>query len=287
MNRRRSILFFCLLTFTLLPACRTPPQHRYALTGDVLGIDRSAHQLIVRNDDIPNFMQAMTMPYQVKDLSLLDRVQVGQRIKATLIVTDTESWLEGVQVTGQATDKTSQPRSQSQTPTEGDNVPDFTFTNQDGKRVHLGQFKGQVLLLTFIYTRCPMPDFCPRMTQNFLDLQKSLKLDPAIYNRTHLLSITFDPEFDTPKVLRQHALSTSSIPAADLFPHWEFLAPSPQDLDKIAQFFGLSKFKEKDQITHSLSTAIIDREGKLYRWYPGNSWTTDEVLQQTRKAAGS
>jgi protein SCO1/2 len=286
LNRRRSSLFVCLVTLTFLWACRTPSQRRYALTGDVLGIDRSAHQLIVHNDDIPNFMQAMTMPYQVKDLSLLERVQVGQRIKATLVVTDAESWVEGVQVTGQATDKTSQPRSQSQTPTEGDIVPDFTFTDQDGKRVHLAQFKGRVLLLTFIYTRCPMPDFCPRMTQNFVNLEKSLKMDPAIYGRTHLLSITLDPEFDTPKVLRQHALSTTSIPAAELFPHWEFLAPRPQDLDKIAQFFGLSKFKEKDQITHSLSTVIIDREGKLYRWYPGNSWTADEVLEQVRKAAG-
>lgn len=270
-----------------MAACRKPTQHRYGLTGDIMGIDRSAHQLIVYNDDIPNFMQPMTMPYQVKDLTVLDRVQVGQRIKASLVVTDAESWLEGVEVTGKATDKSSQPRSQSQIPNEGDVVPDFTFTNQDGHRVHLGQYKGKVVLITFIYTRCPMPDFCPRMTQNFLDLEKSLKMDPRIYGRTHLLSITFDPEFDTPKVLRQHALSTTPIPAAELFGHWEFLAPKPQDLDKIAQFFGLSKFKEKDQITHSLSTAIIDGDGKIYRWYSANSWTADEVLQQTRKVAGN
>ena len=212
MTRRRSILFFCLLTFTFLPSCRKPPQHRYALTGEVLGIDRSAHQLIVHNDDIPNFMQAMTMPYQVKDLSVLDRVQVGQQIKATLVVTDAESWLEGVEVTGQAPDTTTQPRNRSQIPTEGDVVPDFIFTDQDGKRVHLAQFKGKVVLLTFIYTRCPMPDFCPRMTQNFLGLEKSLKLDPAIYARTHLLSVTFDPEVDTPKVLRQHALLPLQFP---------------------------------------------------------------------------
>jgi protein SCO1/2 len=274
------------LLLAVLVACRAPNAQRYPLTGEILGIDRTAHQLIVRHEDIPNFMKGMIMPFGVKDLATLDRVRIGDRIKATLVVTDTESWLEDVQVTGQAPGETLQPHSQLQIPVEGEPVPDFVFTNQDGRRAHLAQYKGKVLLLTFIYTRCPLPDFCPRMTHNFLEIEKALKQDSAAYGSTHLLSVTFDPEFDTPKVLRQYALSMTSIPAAELFPHWEFAAPQSKDLDKIAHFFALSKWNENGQIIHSLSTAIIDKDGKLYRWYHGNSWTPEELLREARAAAG-
>ena len=285
MNKQRRVVLFLALTF--LSACRSSsPQHRYPFAGEIIGIDRSTHELIVHHEDIPNYMKGMTMPFAVKDTAALDHIQIGQRIKATLVVTATESWLEDIQVTRQAPPDAAQPHSQFQIPVEGAPVPDFALTNQDGQRVHLAQYKGKVLLLTFIYTRCPLPDFCPRMTHNFLDLEESLRLDSAAYDRTHLLTITFDPKFDTPAVLRQHALAVTSIPAAQLFPHWEFLAPRPQDLDTMAHFFGLSKWEKDGEITHSLSTVIIDREGKLYRWYHGNGWTTEELLHETRSAAG-
>lgn len=285
LNTQHLTALFLALAF--LAACRTPnAQHRYPLIGEIIGIDRTAHQLIVRHEDIPNFMKGMTMGFAVKDPATLDRAQIGQRIKATLVVTETESWLEDVQVTGQAPADASQPQSPLQIPAEGETVPDFVFTNQDGRRVHLAQYKGKVLLLTFVYTRCPLPDFCPRMTQNFLAIEKSMKQDPAAYARTHLLSVTFDPGFDTPKVLRQHALAVTAIPAAELFPHWEFVAPQPKDLDTIAHFFALSQWKKDGQIIHSLSTVIIDRDGRIYRWYHGNSWTTEEVLREARLAAG-
>jgi protein SCO1 len=275
-----------------LAACHRPnAERRYPFTGEIIAIDRAAHQLIIRNDDIPNFMKAMTMPFAVKDPAALDHSQIGQRIKAILVVTETESWLEDIHVTAQAPAE-AQPHSELQIPAEGTPVPDFAFTNQDGKRVHLAQYKGKVVLLTFIYTRCPMPDFCPRMMNNFREIEKSLKQDPAAYGRTHLLSVTFDPGFDTPTVLRHYALSTTSIPADDLFKHWEFLSPRPQDLDAIAQFFALSVWKEnegkdKGTITHSLSTVIIDGNGKLYRWYHGNDWAPDELLREARAAAAA
>ncbi|MGB9233858.1 MAG: SCO family protein [Terriglobales bacterium] len=299
-NRKRpfasaqpAIAFFLLFALAFLAACHHPDaQRRYPLTGEIIAVDRSSHQLIVRNDDIPNFMKAMTMPFAVKDPAVLGHLQIGQRIRATLVVTSTESWLEDVQVTAQAPADASAPHSDFQIPSEGTPVPDFVFTNQDCKRVHLAQYKGKVVLLTFIYTRCPMPDFCPRMMNNFREIEDSLRHDPAAYGRTHLLSITFDPDFDTPKVLRHYALSTTSIPAADLFPHWEFLSPRTQDLDAIAHFFALSVWKEnggkdKGQITHSLSTAIVDGSGKLYRWYHGNDWTPDELLREAQAASGA
>ena len=274
------------LVLTLLAACHAPNARRYPLVGEIVGIDRRGHQLVIRHEDIPNFMKGMTMPFVVKDDKILDRVQVGQRIKATLAVTGTTSWLEDVQVTAPAPADTSPPKSEMQIPSEGQPVPDFVFTNQDGQRIHLAQYKGKALLLTFIYTRCPLPDYCPRMTHNFVEIEKALKQDPAAYDRIHLLSISFDPEFDTPKVLRQHALAVTSLPASELFRHWEFAVPNAKDVDTVAHFFALSQWKEDGQIVHSLSTAVVDRDGKIYRWYHGNSWTTEEVLRETRSAAG-
>jgi len=291
-NKQKTLTVLLLVTLAFAAACHSPhAPRRYPFTGEIIAIDRSAHQLIVRHEDIPNLMKGMTMPFAVKDPAALDHSQIGQRIKATLVVTPTESWLEDIQVTGQAPADAAAPESELQIPVEGTPVPDFAFTNQDGKRVHLDQYKGQVVLLAFIYTRCPMPDFCPRMTNNFREIEKALKQDPAAYGHTHLLSISFDPQFDTPTVLRHYALSTTSIPAADLFPHWEFLSPHPKDLDAIGHFFALSVWKEKDgaqngAITHSLSTAIIDGNGKLYRWYHGNSWTPEELLKEVKNAPG-
>ncbi len=284
-TKHYSTAFFLLVSLALLGACHLA-QHRFELKGEIIAIDRTTRQAIVRHEEIPGYMKAMTMPYQVKDAAAFDRLQIGQKIKAVLIVTKTDSWLEDVEVTGEAPVEPTPATGQFKIPVEGQLVPDFVLTNQDGRRVHLGEYKGQVVLITFIYTRCPLPDFCPRMTNNFLAIERSLKQDPALYGHTHLLTVTFDPEFDTPKVLRQHALSVTSISAAELFPHWEFLTPRLEDLGDIAHFFGLSTWKEDGQITHSLSTAVIDREGKLYRWYHGNSWTTDELLRETKSAAG-
>jgi protein SCO1 len=278
------ILAVSLFLLAALVACR--PARHYPFSGEILAIDRSAHQLIVRHGDIPQLMRGMTMPFVVNDPAVLDQVQVGEQIKATLVVTNRTSWLEDVEVTAPAPPGESSTTSQMRMPSEGAPVPDFVFTNQDGKRVRLSEYKGKIVLLTFIYTRCPLPDFCPRMTNNFLAIEKSLKEDSAVYGQTHLLSVTFDPEFDTPTVLRHYALSTTSIPAADLFRHWEFLVPQPQALDTIARFFGLSTWKQEGTITHSLSTSILDRDGKLYRWYHGNDWTPEELLKETRKAAG-
>ena len=171
-------------------------------------------------------------------------------------------------------------------PAPGDEVPDFALLNQSDRKVSLKQFRGKVLLVTFIYTRCPMPDFCPRMSQNFAKIDKALAADPALYAKTRLLSISFDPEYDTPAVLRSYGGAYTGNYTQENFKHWDFAAPSPADQESVDKFFDIGVTPEKDHsITHSLSTVLIGPDGKVFQWYPTNDWTPEQVLGDIKRLA--
>ena len=172
-----------------------------------------------------------------------------------------EYWLENVKTIAHVDAVPAAGANTLHMPTPGEDVPDFAFTNQGGKRISLKQYRGHVLLVTFIYTRCPFPDFCPRMSSNFAEIYKQVTTDPALAG-THLLSISFDPEHDTPKVLRDYGYSVAHTHEAALFSRWEFAAPSAADLPGIADFFALTIKPEGGVITHNLSTAVIGPDGK-------------------------
>ncbi len=163
-------------------------------------------------------------------------------------------------------------------PKLGEEVPDFALVNQDGKRVRFRHYRGKAVLLTFIYTRCPLPDYCPRMSSNFAEIIQTLRREESVYARTHFLSISFDPTYDTPKVLRAYGAPYARENGKPAFNHWEFAFVPHSELKEVVAFFGLTYWEEQNQIAHSMSTALISPEGKLYRWYPGNEWKTADVL---------
>ena len=143
------------------------------------------------------------------------------------------------------------------------------------------------MLLTFIYTRCPLPNFCVRMSRNFAEIDKELEKDPKLYAKTHLLSVSFDPKYDTPAVLRSYGGAYTGNFMKETFAHWDFAAPTEQELPKVLEFFDVGATPEKDRtITHSLSTVVIGPDGKVVKWYPGNEWTVDQVMGDVRKLAG-
>jgi protein SCO1 len=150
--------------------------------------------------------------------------------------------------------------------------------NQDGKRIGLRQYHGRAVLLTFIYTRCPLPDYCPLMTHNFAEIDKALAKNPQLYADTHLLSISFDPKFDTPPVLRNYARSYVQDKGAQTFQHWEFAALPAAETKDVTKYFNIFLSEQDGQITHSMCTAIISPAGTLYRFYSGSDWKPDEVL---------
>ena len=166
-------------------------------------------------------------------------------------------------------------------PTTGEAVPDFKFLNQSGKTISVDQFRGKALLVTFIYTRCPLQDYCIRMSRNFATIQKQLAADHQLYDKTHLLSVSFDPAYDTPQVLHSYGTAYAGSMA---FSHWDFAAPPSAELDAVEQFFDVGVSSgSNNTLTHSLSTAVIAPDGKIFRWYPTNDWTPSAVVDDVKQ----
>jgi protein SCO1/2 len=195
-----------------------------------------------------------------------------------------EYWLENVKVVAHTDPSHGRAANSQHTPTPGEDVPDFSFTDQEGKRISFKQYRGKVLLVTFIYTRCPFPDFCPRVSSNFADIYKLLGKNPALA-KTRLLSISFDSELDTPKVLRDYAFSVAHTHEPALFDHWEFATSPTADLPKIADFFALTIKPEGGLITHTLSTAVIGPDGKIVNWYHGSDWQSSDLIKDATGAS--
>jgi protein SCO1 len=280
-----------LLTLSCQRAQQTAPK-RYPFTGHVVSLDTHDESAVIDGDSTPGFMDAMTMSYKIKPSSMLGQISPGDSISAELVVQSagqndaaTDYWLENVKVTAHGkAPAAGSPQSELHIPSPGDEVPDFQLTNQDGKHVSLHQYRGKVLLLTFIYTRCPFPDFCPRVTSNFAEIYKQISSDPDLAGRTHLLSVSFDPEHDSPKVLREYAFSVTHTHDPAIFKRWEFAVPSASDLPKIAAFFALTYKPEAGLITHDLSTTVIAPDRKIARWYHGSDWQVSDLMKDATDA---
>ena len=267
---------------------RNPNEKRYDLKGKVVAVNKSDHTATIAHEDIKGYMPAMTMPFKIKSDADLEMLGAGDQVTGTLVVDDVESWVEiaaiveGPVTISQNVDVPGEPK-------PGTDVPDFGLVNQDGKRIHLAQYRGRALALTFIYTRCPMPDQCTLMSNNFAAIDQELQKQPDVYAKTHLLTISFDPEYDSPKVLRSYGASHSGRYTDETFQHWEFATGSPDEVKGIAQFFGLRYFHDtesgQDQVIHSLRTVLIGPDGKLFKLYRGNEWKPAEIVNDLQSLA--
>ncbi|MBX6312161.1 MAG: copper-binding protein [Isosphaeraceae bacterium] len=250
----------------------------YKLVGVVRKVDRDHGTVSIRHEAIPGYMPAMTMPFPLQDRELLEDLRPGDEVQGTLRVSDEQSELIGLEITRLATT----PEAEGSSPPSrllqaGQEVPDFAMTTQDGETLHLSDLRGKVVVLTFIYTRCPLPEFCPRMDQKFAALAAMLKARPGLADRVRLLSVSFDPEHDTPEVLARHARVRGATP-----PLWTFAVASHEELWKVAEPLGLAYGPRGDEIVHNLSTALIDTEGRLIRLATGaegRAWSPADFFQ--------
>jgi len=257
-----------LLFFALIVAGCTK-QIRHPLRGQVLEVHAESAQIIVQHEEIPGFMAAMTMPYVVKDPSNFPRLKPGDLINAQVVGSGDKFWLESVSVTGHA--EAEKPLREPPPPVikVGDVFPDFEFTNQDGKVGRLSDLKGKAVLLTFIYTRCPMPNFCPRLSSAFAKLQAKQ------IQGSHFVSVSMDPKYDSSSVLRKYGLAYMNG-KAEGFANWDFVFT--KDLRKVAGAMDLEYEEDSGQIGHTMVIALIGKNGKLAKDW-GSQWNLEELEQ--------
>lgn len=282
---------FFLSLALLASACgggSSPDRKEYTLQGQVLSVALERKEAIIRHEEIPGFMSAMTMPYSVLEAKEYENLKAGDLITATLIVEPTKAYLQQVKKVGEAplavADGGAAPAASGfELIKTGAPVPDQTFVNQDGKSVTLSSLRGDAVIVTFIYTSCPMPTFCPLMDQQFAKMQAKLKENNNLL-RAHLLSVSFDPQIDTPPVLKAHADTLGADPRL-----WSFVTGDRDEIDKWASGFGVSISRATNDprdITHNLRTALLDRQGNLVQVYTGNEWTPEQVLADLRVMVG-
>jgi protein SCO1/2 len=241
---------------------------KYQGEGLVLRVDPASSSLTVSHDEIPGYMDAMVMPFSVKDAARMADVRPGDRIAFRLNVRDGRSWIDRLQLLSAAPADAGilMTPSKPVLAAAGEPVPDFTLTDQDGRPLSLSALRGKVVAVTFIYTRCPLPDYCPRMITNLQAVER--RFAGRIGDDVALVAITFDPKYDTPERLKEYA----GLFEADR-PGWHFLTGSLPDIERVCGMFGVEFWPEEGLITHTLQTAVIDREGKLAASVEGKDYS--------------
>lgn len=271
------------LTLFTSACSRTPPVKEYQLKGQILDVKPDTREVLVKHEDIPGFMPAMTMPYTVGDAKILADKQPGDLITATLVVGETEAHLSSIAKTGHAPieDASAPSITASDILKPGEAVPDTALVDEDNAARPLTSLKGHRVAITFMYTRCPQPDFCPLVDRNFAAVQDEIKKTPGLRD-VRLVSVSFDPANDTPAVLKAHGKTLHADPSV-----WHFVTTAPGDTKGFAAKFGVTAESGVDGpnvITHNLSTSVIDPDGRLVKIRPGNTWTPAELIADLKAA---
>ena len=272
-----------LLILLLVAACNK--EQRYPIEGQVLAVDQTRQEITLRHGDIKGFMPGMTMPFKVIDTRALTATRPGDLVRATLVVSDSSGRLDDVVKTGTAAlpaDVPAEPRGPMLD--VGEMVPDASLVDQDGRARKFSEWRGKTVAVTFVYTRCPLPEFCPLMDRNFATVQREVEADRKLADRARLLSVSFDPDHDTPNVLQEHAQRVGADPKI-----WTWLTGPREVVEPFALAFGVSTMRDDNpplEIVHNLRTAVVDRTGRIASVLTGNSWTPDELITRLREADG-
>jgi protein SCO1 len=270
-----------LLVATSAMLCGCVRDRHYDLRGQVLAIDRGKQEVTIKHEDIRGLMPGMTMPFKVSDPALLHGLEAGDLVQATLVVKEYTGYLTSLRRTGHETPPPLE-RPAVMTLQPGERVPDVRLIDETGAPRTLADWRGRVLVVTFIYTRCPFPDFCPRMDRHFKSAQKEILADPQLRERVALLSVSFDPAFDTPPVLAAHAKELGADPHI-----WHFVTGDREAIDGFATRFGVSVVRDgtnAEGVTHNLRTAVIGSDGTLQTVLSGNEWAPAELMNAVRHA---
>lgn len=261
------------------PVSPTAPSVEYSARGVIRELPAAGPRVVIEHDEIPGYMPKMTMPLEVRDTNELRHLRVGDTITFQLTVTADTHWIHTLRKADPTAISSLAPASSASPATAAPSRAELRFTNELGQAVTLGQFRGQALAITFIFTRCPIPDYCPRLSQNFSEALPKLAADRTLPTNWHFLSFTIDPEFDTPAVLRAYAQRHHYDPA-----RWTFLTGTREQITDLAASFGFTLQRNGAQIDHNLRTIIVDVTGAVQMIYPVSGNLTDALVTEMRKA---
>ena len=271
------------------PATSAPATNQtiYQVKGVVTELEPDGKTVRIRHEAIANYMGAMTMPFEVKDTNELSGLAAGDAVAFRMIVTETDGWIDQIKkldvppINVLPTTGPVRVVREAEPLQEGDALPEYRLVNQFGERITTTQFKGGVLAINFLFTRCPFPTFCPLMANRFQEAQNRLLAATNAPAKWHLLTISFDPEFDTPSVLKAYAAQHECKPE-----RWTFATGELLDITAIGEQFGLNFWRdETGSISHNLRTAVMDSSGRVRKILIGNEWTADELVQAITEAA--
>lgn len=291
-------ILFILAAF-LLTSCSASPKEapknpanikRYEMKGRVVSVDAANKTASIDHEEIPGFMEAMTMDFPIKEDHVFEELKPGVEIQAELVVDNTADpshWLEKIAII--SAPAPGEPTPEVKEPDQiGKQVPDFSLTDQDGKKIKFSDLKGKATAVTFIYRQCPLPEFCIKMSRNFSDAARQIIEDPEMKENVRLLSISFDPEHDTPEKLKQYGIGYLGNDADEGFKVWQLAVGPDKEIRKVADFFGLKYTKtdnEQSRFDHTLVTAVISPEGKVVNMLAGSRWTVDDLIGDLKAAS--
>jgi protein SCO1 len=261
---------------------QTNNQQIYQVTGLVVEVKPEEKSVKIKHDEVPGYMKAMTMFFDVKDTNELAGIEAGDPVSFRMIVTETYGWIEQIKKTGPKRNDapTTGPLRlvQDVEPLQvGDPLPSYQFTNQFGQPFDLARLRGKAIAINFLFTRCPFPTFCPQTARYFAQTQEKLSTMTNSPTNWHLLTISFDPEYDTPAVLKSYAQSYNYNSE-----RWTFATGALIDITAIAEQFGLTFYRDEPGglPNHSLRTVIVDATGRVQRIIAGNEWKPDELVAE-------
>jgi protein SCO1/2 len=263
-----------------------PNAKSYTAQGVVVQIAPDRGSVTIHHQNIPGYMMEMTMDFPVQNANELDGISHGDIITFTLVVNEKDDWVKNIHHVGGTAEITTNAMPTLHTLNSelksGDILPDYELTAEDGKHIHFADFRGKVVAFTFFYSRCPLPDYCPRMSNNFHETRKLILATTDAPTNWQFLSISFDPDFDTPEVLSNYG----GVYRGGDADHWIFASASAKTLANLAPNLDLMIMRDGENITeHGLRTVVLDAQGRIFRQLDGNKWTPRELASAILEAA--
>lgn len=279
-----------LLSAFLFTACRkaetqsaSTEAKRYPFKGKIVAVDKAKKKATIKHEAVSGYMDAMTMDFPIREDWVWEDLSAGADIFAELVVDADSYWLEKIGIVALPNPNQSPLPVREDVAQIGNKVPDFTLTDQDGKRINLKDYRGKALAITFIYSRCPLPNYCILMSKHFSDLANQLNQNAELKDKIRLLSVSFDPQTDTPEKLKQYGQGYLGKDAKPDFTIWQLATGTDKEIRAVADFFGLRyevDAQNKTQFNHSLRTVVISPEGKVQKVFSGNEWTPNDLLKE-------